>query len=142
MVEMAEMAHPKMAANFAYCFRPVYYFSRIFGFMSYTIIYDVHGTVQGSKIRVFDILWFIFSIFSQIIPAAFYFQTKRISTVHPAILIQSVGVVTVTRMVFDISSIVMDLCNRNKLIKIVKKFNIFDENVRARIRFFLKKFQI
>lgn len=130
--------------DFVYCFRPVYYFSRIFGFMPFTVIYDSNGTIQGPKIRVFDILWLILSMFVQILSPILYIQNRKFSIydISLAILIRSDAIVITMRTVFNISAIIMDMCNRYKLMEILKKINNFDEEVSFKaflIRFICEK---
>lgn len=43
--------------DFAHCFRPIYYCSRIFGFMPFSIVYDSSAAIHKPSPRAFDLLW-------------------------------------------------------------------------------------
>lgn len=45
--------------DFAYSFRPIYYFSRVYGLMPFTITYNARGSINGLEVRLFDLLWFM-----------------------------------------------------------------------------------
>lgn len=136
------MAQPNIVAdmhcsnkfNFAYSFRPVYYFSRVFGFSPFTIIYDSNGKIQKAKIRMFDIIWFILSISGQILSPVFYIQNETSFSIYHIsleILIRSDSIVITMRTIFTILAIVMDMCHRHKLVEILKRIENFDDDVIA-----------
>lgn len=138
LLNIAVDAHRSKTMNFAYCFRPVYYFSRIFGFTPYTIIYDSNGRIQVPKIRVLDIIWLILSIFAQILSPILYTRNEKFSIYHInlAILIRADAIIIAVRTIFNISAIVMDMCNRYKLVETLKKLDDFDDHVREKKRKF------
>lgn len=117
--------------NFAYSFRPVYYFSRISGFAPFTISFDSNGTIQVPTIRVFDIVWLILSIFAQILSPILFVRNEKFSIHHIslAILIRSDVISIVVRTTFNISAIVFEMCKRYKAVEILKKITDFDEDV-------------
>lgn len=43
--------------NFEYCFRPIYYFSRAYGQIPFTITYYKNGAIDGVKIYKRDYIW-------------------------------------------------------------------------------------
>lgn len=51
-----------MELNSGHSFTFIYYFSRVFGFMPFTIVYDSDGKIQAARIRTIDILWFMITI--------------------------------------------------------------------------------
>lgn len=118
--------------DFAYCFRPVYYFSRIFGFMPFTIVYNSNGAIQGPKIRVFDILWFILSIFLYILSTFMPFRHINYPINTSFVLIVGDFLLLKLSLIFSILNVVMDMCNRFKLVDILKNVNSFDEKVSNR----------
>lgn len=126
---IAASIHRSRAFDFVYCIRPVYYFSRICGFMPYTVIHDLNCKIQRPKIRVYDLIWFILSIFCQILSLVFYFETRVILSSF-AILTESDAIIIAMRTIFNIFAITMDMCHRYKFIEILKKINNFDEDVR------------
>lgn len=118
--------------DFAYSFRPIYYISRFYGLMPFTITYNSRGTIHGPKVKMFDILWFIVSIIINLIYAfkiskdTLYLQDpKKISN----ILIGGDYFLEVFSIIFIILLIGMNMCIRSKLVDIVKKINTFDEEV-------------
>lgn len=115
--------------DFVYCFRPVYYFSRIFGYMPFTIIQDSNGTIQRPKLRTFDILWFILSIFLYILSTFMQFRNIQYTENRSYVLIGGDFLLLKMSLIFSILNVVMDMCNRFKLVDILKNFNSFDEKV-------------
>lgn len=123
--------------NFAYCFRPFYYVSRIFGYMPYSIIFDSNDAIYRPAIRVFDILWFIIAIFvysSMIIIN--YVQTSNISFTSSKVLICSSQLILFLSIVFGLLVILIDILNRFKFVDILNKFIRIDEKVRPFVQFF------
>lgn len=115
--------------NFAHVIKPIYYCSRLFGFMPFTIVYDGNGKILEPKIRFIDILWFLVVIGLYILSIISNFQTMDFLKQSSFILIGGDYVILKLGLAFSISVIVIDLCNRKKLIEIFKNFESFDENV-------------
>lgn len=115
--------------NFGHCFKPIYYFSRMFGFMPFTIVFDSDGKIQTARIRAMDILWFMITIVLYLSSALYfvifsYHQTWPVKTI---ILINCTRLTYMMRKLFNIVSIGDILHNRFRLIEILKKINTFDE---------------
>lgn len=116
--------------DFAYTFQPVYYFSRVFGFMPFTIEYDTNGKIHGPKLRLIDILWFILAIFLYILSIIVHFRNvEQYSKDSSFILIYGDYLILKLNLIFIILIVVLDMCNRFKLIDILKNINTFDEKV-------------
>lgn len=117
--------------NFFYSFRPIYYFSRIFGFMPFTIVCDSNGTIQGPAIRSFDIFWFIVSILLYLLSAFLSFKNaqfpKNSDSTESVILIRADHFLLLSGLMFGALIILMDMCNRFKLVGILKNIKTFDE---------------
>lgn len=117
--------------NYLYSFRPIYYFSRAFGFMPFSIISDTNGTIQGPAIRSFDIFWFIVWILLYFSSAFVSFRNgqfpKNSNTTESVILIGADYVILTSGLIFGALIIIMDMCNRFKLVGILKNINTFDE---------------
>lgn len=122
--------------NFAYAFLPIYYFSRIFGLMPFTIIYNSRGEIQAPQVRRFDAFWFGISISIYVLAAFTNFQTsvqtmqlpekmKIISFAlyfgHYMLLIEGLLVGAI--------AIGLDMYTRHKLVAILKAFIAFDNEV-------------
>lgn len=120
--------------NFFYSFRPIYYFSRIFGFMPFTIVCDSTGTAREPAIRSLDIFWFIVSIFSYLLSAFVSFEfalfPQNPDYNESVILLGADYVIVISGLVFGAFIIVMDIFNRFKLVGILNDMKTFDEEVR------------
>lgn len=113
--------------NFAYVFRPIYYISRVFGFMPFKIIYNSKSDAQEPKMGAFDMIWFLISISVYLLAI----DTKQVWDVQlknngSNTLSISTKALSIVELIFGIIGIGMDLCNRFKLINILGKFTIFD----------------
>lgn len=119
--------------NFFYSFRPIYYFSRTFGFMPFTIVFNSNGSIQGPNIRTFDILWFIIAITIYILSAIVVLQnTEHLeigSTTESAILKNTDFVILVSMLFFGALIIAMDMYNRGTIVEMLKSIKSFDDEV-------------
>lgn len=118
--------------NFAYTFRPVYYFCRAFGLMPFKITYYSNGTIHGFEITTFDIMWFIISMgFNLILTFFMIDNSQHVENLKDMSIILVGGdfILQVFSMIFDIILIVMDMCISSRLVRILKKINAFDEEV-------------
>lgn len=119
--------------NFFYSFCPVYYFSRMFGFMPFTIVYDPSGTIQKPVIRSLDIFWLIVSIFVYLLSAFISFQNAHFpqnsNYIESVILLGANYVIMLSGLIFGALIIVLDMCNRFKLVAILNNIKTFDEEV-------------
>lgn len=117
--------------NVLFSLRPIYIFSRIFGLMPFSIIRNSNYEIQGVQVGKFDLLWFIISISLYSFMAIICFQTTH----YVKSPINSVVIVTGDRILLTIClcncviKVVMDMCNRFRLIDIMKKFAFFDNEV-------------
>lgn len=117
--------------NFAYSFRPLCYFSRIFGLVPFKIIINVDGSVEKPRVSVGDGLWFVISICFYILLAIISYQ----NTIFPESLnisyLMIIGdyVLLILGLGFGLLMIIMDMCNRFKIINILQMFNNFDQKV-------------
>lgn len=118
--------------NFAYTFRPIYYFCRVFGLMPFKITYHSNGTIHGFKIGAFDILWCIISMSFNLILASLSFKNSPSVVDLKTVSIILVGgdfILQIFSLLFDAIVIGMDLCFCSKLVRILKKINNFDDEV-------------
>lgn len=124
--------------DFAFIYRPVYFASRVFGLMPFSINYDSNGVVQGPKVRIFDIVWFITSI---CLYMCFIHQTIQTITSFKSpdssIYLIWIGneILLMFGLVFGVITICTDMFNRYRIVDIVKSFNTFDNEVHLRIIF-------
>lgn len=119
--------------NFLYSFRPVYYFSRVFGFMPFTMVCGSNGTIQGPAVRLLDIFWFLISICLYISSALLSFQNaqfpKNFDNTESLILITADYFILLSGLAFGVVVIVMDMFNRYKFVEILQNINTFDAEV-------------
>lgn len=112
--------------NFLYSFRPIYYFSRIFGLMPFSIIYDSNGEIKQSKITIVDGIWFLISMF--IYSLHLYLTLLKFSNqTTPTTFVMILGNTFLLMIVmYGAGAVAMGMCNRFKYIKIAKNFTVFD----------------
>lgn len=129
--------HPSKNINskkfsFAQSFKPLYCFIRMFGFMPFSIVHDSNGGIQTARVTMVDFLWFIISN-GVYMMSAFHNVTlfiRRSSIVGiPVLLANCTTSIVILRKLFDCLSIALDMCNRFKIVGILKKINTFDEKV-------------
>lgn len=117
--------------DFVYSFLPIYYFSRFFGLMPFSFIYDSDDEIQAPRISIFDGVWFVITIGIYLVAAFTNFQIlthpKEMALAsalyygHYILLIQGLLVCSV--------AIGLDIYNRNRLVTILKIFIAFDKEV-------------
>lgn len=118
--------------NFMYSFRPIYYFSRAYGFLPFTIVYNSRGAIHGHEVETLDILWFGISISVNLMLAFLiskdteFLQDSKDGSI---ILVGGDYLAHIFTMIFDTILIGMDMCIRYKLVDVLKKIHNFDEKV-------------
>lgn len=116
--------------NFLHSFRPIYLISRGFGLMPFSIVYYPNGDIVGPKVTIFDGIWFAISlcvytcgIYVASVYPVFNQPTSKVSMV----LIIGYTVCFLLGLILGHVSIILEMCNRFKLINIIEKFTIFDQ---------------
>lgn len=118
--------------NFVYSFLPIYYVSRFFGLMPYTIIYDSRGGIQAQQVRAIDGLWFIVSICIYVLAALSNYQTMKLPdemTGIPFALYFGHYTLLIEGLIVCAIAIGLDMYNRCKLVVILNAFSDFDKEV-------------
>lgn len=103
---------PLKKMTFSYSLRPIYYFSRIFGLLPFTIVYDTNGDVYEARVTCFDILWFIISVCLYLLLALFSYTNIQLPegpNVSP-ILVLGDYVLLITGLLYGAIIIVFDMC--------------------------------
>lgn len=124
--------HTSQQQNFAICFRPIYYFARMCGQMPFTITYHANAAVFTAKFYARDFIWSAISLCIQIslIRLAVDLMT---SPRHPNIISSTLYFCNLTvwfiTLLFAITMIIFDACNRVKIVDLLKKFTDFDQEV-------------
>lgn len=121
--------------NFASIYRPVYYLSRFFGLMPFSMTLNSNGDIHEPKVTAFDCLWFIISIGIYIVCAIIAFgniihstRADLESSLHLIILADHL--LLIVGLLIGAFIIAMDMFNRFKIVNILKLFNSFDREVR------------
>lgn len=133
--KVVKMFAPKISSNFpnfAYSFRPVYYVSRAFGLMPFSIIYNSNREPNNSKVTVYDCLWLMVSVCIYLMLGFFRYRNLVLpegasTTSH--ILILGDSVVLILSLTFAGQFVIMDFFNRFKLVDVLKKIIVFDNEV-------------
>lgn len=122
--------------NFEHGFRPIYYFSRIAGLWPFSIVHHSNGTIQNARISRLDGVWFAMSMCFQLLAIFFccldsddlnYGQTTTI-TFHVLYSLHRVK-----SLLIGVVGIILDMINRHRLVEILRKLIIFDNEVGAPI---------
>lgn len=119
--------------NFLFSIRPIYYFSRIFGLMPFTIVRSSSAEIQTIRVTKLDSLWFITSVSLYSLMAIVCFQTihEGNPSKSEVLLIGDRLLLTISLMT-SVMKIVFDMLNRFRLVDIWKKLAYFDKEVSDR----------
>lgn len=117
--------------NFAYSFRPIYFFSRAFGLLPFSLIFDSNGDIQKARVSIFDGLWFKVSVSLYLLMAFICYQNIELlqDQNQSPILVIGDALFLIFGLIYDAVSIVFDMLNRNKLVDILKMLTAFDNEV-------------
>lgn len=124
--------------NFVYGFSPVYYISRVFGLMPFSIICDHRRGIYKPQVKLLDGVWFLLSIFMYISMAiATYVNLSLPRDTNTASFILSLGdsMLLIVGLIYSALIIVFDMLNRQRLTEILNKFITFDKEVRTHSTF-------
>lgn len=119
--------------GFLYTFRPIYIFSRVFGALPFSIIYDANGDIQKAHVSVFDFIWFVGSIGMFIFFGYGSQQNLKLTqeSMESDMLMLGNRMRLYSGLISGVIIISIDMKNRFKLIDIFKKFISFDKEVRS-----------
>lgn len=117
--------------NFASSMWPIYYFCRIFGLLPFSVKFDTNGEVQRVRVSAFDVSWFAITICFYLILAVLYVQRIVIHQDPSAshILFFGDSIFNLIGLMFGPLMIILDMCNRFKIIFILKGFSTFGKEV-------------
>lgn len=116
--------------NFGSVFRPLHYLSRISGIAPFSIVTNSNGDVQKPKIHIHDGLLFltmicIYGLFSIHSYNRFNLSGKSYLLYLCAYLFETFT------FAYGILMVIMNVCNRFKLIEMLKTYIRFDKEVRT-----------
>lgn len=115
-------------------YRPIYVVSRIFGQLPFSFQFESNGNIHRPVIKMLDALWFLLSMSALICFMYFsfeYFNYGQKSADLFGIRTSFVGtnLIAGTGLILGLLTIVLDMCNRFKLVDIFKKIYSFDQRV-------------
>lgn len=129
-IEANECNNDVKKIDFAYSFRPIYCYSRLFGLMPFSLICDSNGEIERPAVNKLDFVWFTLSISIYLLIAIMSVQhVTFLQNAHAYVLTLGHFVFLIVGLIFDIIMIVMSMLKRFKLVDIVKKFVLVDKAV-------------
>lgn len=119
--------------SFGSVFRPLHRLARIWGLAPYSIAADSNGELLNSKIHLYDGLWLLTTVllylaFLNYSVDAFNVDRKALHR-ETWILILCARLLAIFAFLYGILSIIINMCNRFKLMNMVKMYTRFDEEV-------------
>lgn len=129
--------------SFVHSFRPIHYFSRVFGLMPFSIVHDSRGELQKPKVSFSSSLWFVISICIYSFMAYSVFKNMKIahdSSLTSTILLVGDDLLLASNFIFGAVIVLIDMCNRLKLTNILKDFMVFDEEVGLSTAFMINNY--
>lgn len=112
-------------------FRPIYCYSRIFGFLPFSIVRNSNGEMESCKVKTIDFLWFAISFCICLLLAMYnyYLFTTYINPyLQIAMYVLKIGNTVLVMLNFISSAILsaIEMYNRHKFLDILKEFEHFD----------------
>lgn len=120
--------------DIVFSYKPIYYCSRMFGLLPFSLEYDANGEIKAPKVSKFDAVWFVSSI-------AIYLMFANVIPMHiqkgpPApILIMGYKLLLMFGLIYGAIIIVENMFSRFKFVKILKMFTGFDREASHRFLF-------
>lgn len=99
--------------------------------MPYSIECDLIGTIQRPRVNKLDILWFIISLGIYLSAAIASFKYLDVSEKALHILVVCDNYHLTLGLSFGFLLIANNMCKREKLVDLLRKFNDFDKEVMA-----------
>lgn len=125
---MTFKARPTKIMNFGSVFHPLYYLSRIWGLVPFSIVTKSNGDVQNPKIHLRDVLFFAISFKIRLLFS--FISHKRYMELGKANTLDlCVYLFEEFSFLYGILIAIMNVCNRFKLMDMLKMYNHFDKEV-------------
>lgn len=128
--DFMETKNQTISLNFYHVVQPIYYASRIFGFLPFSFKFNAKSEVSGCKVKIVDYIWFLFSLCNYISWAYLCWFSLSVPNIeHSYVLFVGNHVVVVFGLVCGVFDAIFDIFNRNRLTDIIMKINTFDKEV-------------
>lgn len=113
-------------------FRPLFIYSRCFGLIPFAIQTNLFGEVQRVKSSFLNLAWPCIAILLYLSIGIFDILTPNnprndLRTTY--ILVLGDQIIFVSKAVMSISSVLMDLVNRKRILRNIQRFEAFDKEV-------------
>lgn len=116
--------------DFFYSLRPLYYISRLFGLLPFSIVRDSNDIIQNARVNPFDLIWFLFAICIYLLMAWICYQSVELRQDRLSYtMVIGDGVILTLSLINCAKAIIMDMFNRFRFIEILKMFTFFDDEV-------------
>lgn len=125
-----------IVVNFVHVFRPIYYFARFFGQMPFSIVQIASDEFHQPRIRKWDFIWFTISICMYTVLTVFnswyIFRASLLFRVNKILylLAWTISTLRFVNFLCALVMLIMDVCNRHRLVNILNKFTAFDRKVK------------
>lgn len=122
---------PKKPLTFAQCIHPIYVISRLFGLLPFSVHLNSNGNVERARIKIFDIAWFLCAISINLF-LAYFILTRKKNSLEIESKVLMIGNYIIFSITFIMAplSIILDMFNRHRLVKMFKDIMEFDKTVR------------
>lgn len=116
---------------YTYSFWPTYLFNRSVGLMPFSIVRSPNGEVLRPKVGMFDIIWFVVAVSWYLLLAFVSYQDLKLPQDPKESFILKLGdhLLLIWGLLHGSLMIIMDMCNRFRLIDIAQKYGTFDKEV-------------
>lgn len=113
--------------SFVSILRPYYFFSRVLGFLPFSLTLKSNGDVHKPRVSAFDLLWFVTTITLHIYLIFAFFQKIDFPKDPNASYILFFGdsIFNLAGLIIGIISMLLDMYNRSKLVDILNGFTDF-----------------
>lgn len=138
LVSHKKRAHRSNRLNFVTSLWPFYIFSRSLGLLPFSVKFDANGEIKKARVSAFDFLWFGLAISIYLSLTLFFFEffTSLHGAINHKILRNTSYILYFGDSIFNLYGlaygamvILMDMCNRHRLVDILKGFNTFEKEV-------------
>lgn len=120
------------------CIKPVYFMSRIFGLLPFSVRQNSNGSVESAKVNLFDMFWFLCAIGIYLTLSYFHLpQTKDLknsiteeNSTSKSVLFSSIEIIFLATYLKVVVFIILDMLNRKLFANILTEIAKFDKSVR------------